>query len=104
MQRTLIPDAAAGQPAYPIYNTSGFLMANITHAFSNQLSLAAYDYQFYDIANMVYAPKSDGDAVGVSARTAMPGSAHAAGEAMKAYIAPAGFFSRKHHRAVPSAR
>lgn len=53
-RRTLLTDAPAGNPAYPIYSTNGFLSADIGYH-HGPFTGTLWDYQFYDIANMVYA-------------------------------------------------
>jgi len=54
-QRSLITDVVPGQPAYPVHDTGGFLLANLTHKFGPRLTASAYYYQIYDLANLLYA-------------------------------------------------
>lgn len=53
-RRTLLTDKPAGNPAYPIFLTPGFLMASLGYRNGTQFAATAYDYEFYELANLFY--------------------------------------------------
>lgn len=54
-RRTLVTDAPAGNPGYPIRDTNGMLLAYVGYKYGTQFTGSLNFYQWYDVATMFYA-------------------------------------------------
>ncbi len=58
-RNTLLTSRPAGNPPYKAFDTSGFLLADLTYKNPNAVTASFDDYSFYDIANLFYGEVRD---------------------------------------------